>query len=222
MAELRSTDIIGKLRKINQQIQNTNARIDNLDGTNTDVASTQTVVYARVKTLTTNINGYELKNYVLSETLLEDNGDIFPAYKYYTITYANNQQGISFNQAANFLGVLIGSKYLPKIRNNTDKSKYISQPQYSYIVTEEGRIFIPIWRQLQATENLELAELRMYLVHEDVANDITSLAEDQQSKIAPSVKAMKDYVEDYVESQPEVCIGTNQPTQTSCQIWVKI
>ena len=144
MAELRSTDIIGKLRKINQQIQNTNARIDNLDGTNTDVASTQTVVYARVKTLTTNINGYELKNYVLSETLLEDNGDIFPAYKYYTITYANNQQGISFNQAANFLGVLIGSKYLPKIRNNTDKSKYISQPQYSYIVTEEGRIFIPI------------------------------------------------------------------------------
>lgn len=215
MAELRSTDIIGKLRKINQQIQNTNSRIDNLDGTNTDVASTQTVVYARVKNLTTNIDDYDIlkwhENYILSNELREDSDEIFPGYKFYTITYLNNANGIDFTQATNFLGMLIGSKYLPKSWKDKDKNK--TQPQYSYIIDQDQKIFLPIWREIGVG-----GELRMYLMYEGIANDITSLTDDQQQAIAPSVKAMKDYV----ESQSEVYIGKNKPLGDSYRIWVEL
>ena len=70
VAELRATDIIGKLRKIND-------RIDKIDGT-AEIPISNAVTTSYVRTPVININGYQNTRYTLSDLKNGSESNIVP------------------------------------------------------------------------------------------------------------------------------------------------
>ena len=203
MAELRSTDIIGKLRKINQQISDLRGRLDG----DVDIASTDTMTTSFVRNENTNIDGISPSNYSLE---WYDGGWLENGY--YLVKYGSSDI-MSKANARIFIKILTGSNYVPtrKVVTTTTND---NQPQYHYIITLENKVYL-----IEFTSESQLLLRKVPIqTGAQISNDIEIDAENTQK--APSVKAMKDYVDSNI--QPEVFIGSDQPTQPSYQIWVKI
>ena len=197
MAELRSTDIIGKLRKINNRLQAVEGKING----DIDIASTGTMTTSYVKNLTTNINGLQNSDFTLSE---QYSGG-FLGKHYYKVLYKQNSVMTRAN-ASMFIGFLTGSKFVPSLLANN--------PQYHYIITYQNDVYL-----IGFTLNREL-ELHKVPLDDVKINISTNIETDADSDtIVPSVKAVKDYVDNH--SPSEVFIGSQQPIGESYQIWVQ-
>lgn len=202
MAELRATDIIGKLRKINQEISDLRGRLDG----DIDVASTDVMTTSFVRNENTNIDGISPSNYSLE---WYDGGWLENGY--YLVRYGSSDT-MSKANARIFIKILTGSNYVPtrKVITTTTND---NQPQYHYIITLENKVYL-----IEFTSENQLLLYRVPIqIGTPISNDIEADANSEEK--VPSVKAMKDYVDS--NTNPEVFIGNTQPTKSSYQIWVK-
>lgn len=204
MAELRATDIIGKLRKINDRIKELESgsgiteeflkeqgvvfevKVNDTSYSPTnglvDLGKISGVVCAYIKTPLINIHDYSVADrYILSTDVKKDN-IFFIDYNYYTITSqnGNNSYGINENEAATYFGAMIGSKYIPRINQD--------EPQYHYMITEGGDVFLPIFYQ---NTDSSYSEIRLYIIRwisntvkEYVTNIKTTLEEQIETKVS--------------------------------------
>lgn len=196
MAELRATDIIGKLRKIND-------RIDKIDGT-AEIPISNAVTTSYVRTPVININGYQNTRYTLSDLKNGSESNIVP-WDYYEVLY-DNSDIVARLAARDYIKYLTGSDALPEYSREV--------PLYHYIVTLDGDVYFPIFKR---NSNLRIYKIPLKLKQE-ISNNITQDAD--KTDVAPSVKAIKGYVDS--QTKKEVYIGSTQPTEDSYSIWIDI
>ena len=204
MAELRATDIIGKLRKINDRIQELESGSEITEeflkeqgvvfeikvndtsyfptnGT-VDLDNVSSIVCAYIKTPLINIHDYSVADRYVLSTIAKKDDVLFVNYDYYTITSqnGNNSYGINENEAETYFGAMIGSRYVPRINTG--------EPQYHYMITEDGDMFLPIFYQ---NIDSSYSEIRLYIIRwisnavkEYVTNIKNALEEQIETKVS--------------------------------------
>lgn len=208
MAELRSTDIINKLRKITDRISTLEHKVS---GDIVEIASTGTMATTFVRNWNTNIrNDTGLQAYRID---INGGSEDDPYYIVYIPNDTNiHDRSIERAQAATYIGFMTGSKYVP-----VESEQVSGLPQYHYIISQEDKAAFLI-RFCPNTTDSTKGELRLYKVFDfnkiEVVNEIEENSSDTVNP--PSVKAIKDYVDS------RVVVSNEGPTnEDNGVLWVK-